>query len=98
MPIDFQSETKELINNLNGIAGYLDCEKILLHNIRKHIANGVDDTIIIDFLKQARDDFDGMIKDNQSKSDCTNFRFASGFIDVFLKIPNWKAWIRTINL
>ncbi len=88
MSIYFEAEIAEMISNLNNVKGYLDCEKIVICNIKKHIVNSVTDEIIIQFLKRQTDYFKCMIKDSQGSIDCSNYRFASGFIYILLKKPN----------
>ena len=37
MAIDFDSETIEITNKLKQVEGYLDCEKIIVHNIKNRL-------------------------------------------------------------
>lgn len=98
MAIDFEAEMAEMTRNLNNVEGYLDCEKIVIFAIKKQIDSGLTDERIIQFLERLADYFNNMIKDCQGNTDCTRYRFASGFIDVLLKMPNWKSWLVTMNL
>lgn len=98
MIIDFETEMAEIIQNLNKAEGYLDCEKVVIFTIKKHIGRELADEHIIQFLERVADYFNNMIKDCQGNTDCTRYRFAGGFIDVLLKMPNWKSWLVTMDL
>jgi hypothetical protein len=76
----------------------LDCEKIIVHNIKKQLANGNNDENIIVYLKKISAWFDKKIETNQHDDDCINYRYASGFVDTLLKMPYWKSWMKTIDM
>jgi len=40
MPIDFDAETSEITSRPKPAEGCLDCEKVMLQNIRKRLQNG----------------------------------------------------------
>ena len=35
---------------------------------------------------------------DQLNADCTNCRYAAGFIDTLLKMPYWRSWMQTIKM
>ena len=98
MIIDFDSEIIEITGKLKQVEGYLDCEKIIIHNIKKQLDNGCDDENIIVYLKKLSAFFDKKIQINQHDADCTNYRYAAGFVDTLLKMPYWKSWMKTIDI
>lgn len=38
------------------------------------------------------------IKTQEPDEDCTNYRYALGFVDTLLKMPYWKSWMKTIDI
>ena len=98
MTINFDIETSEITSKLKQVEGYLDCEKIIVQNIRKQLQNGNNDENIILYLKKLLTWFENKIAVNQINSDCTNYRYAAGFVDTLLKMPYWKSWMKTIDM
>jgi len=41
MVIDFDLEVTEITTNLKQVRGYFDCEKIIIHNIKKQLNKGL---------------------------------------------------------
>lgn len=95
MPIDFDSEIAEIGGKLRQVEGYLDCEKIIVRNIIKQLVNGKNDENIIVYLKKLHTWFNKKIATNQHNADCTNYRYAAGFVDILLRMPQWKSWTST---
>ncbi len=85
MTIDFDAETNEITSKLKQVEGYLDCEKIIVHNIQKQLQNGNNDENIVLYLKKLSTWFENKIAANQPNADCTNYRYASGFVDTPFK-------------
>lgn len=98
MSIDFDLETIEIANKLKQVEGYLDCEKIIIHNIKKQLDKGFDDEKIIVYLKKLSAFLYKKIESNQGSADCSNYRYAAGFVDTLLKMPYWKSWMKTIDM
>jgi len=98
MSIDFDPEIIEITNKLKQVEGYLDCEKIIIHNIKKRLDNGFDDEKIIVYLKKLSACFDKKIETNKDNADCTNYRYAAGFLNTLLKMPYWRSWVKTIDI
>jgi hypothetical protein len=97
IPVNFETEMAELSNKLKKAAGYLACEKIILQHIKKHTDNDCDDINIEKHLKKVAAHIDGMITANQDRIDCTNYRYAGGFLNILLRTPRWKNWVKTIE-
>jgi len=97
MPIDFDSEIAEIAARLRQTEGYLECEKVIVHNIKKQLVNGNNDENIIAYLKKLSAWFDKKIKNGQHNDECTNYRYASGFVGTLLKMPYWKSWMKTTD-
>jgi len=98
MAIDFDIETIEVDNKLKQVEGYLDCEKIIISNIKKQLDKGLDDEKIIVYLKKLSAFLYKKIESNQGNTDCSNYRYAAGFVDTLLKMPYWKSWMNTIDI
>ena len=50
MRIDFDYEISEMTPNLQRAEGYLECEKVIVNNVRKHVIRGLDDKVINNYL------------------------------------------------
>jgi hypothetical protein len=97
MTIDFGAETSEINSKLKQVEGYLDCEMVIVQNIHKQLQNGNNDENIILYLKKLSAWFENRIKVSQPNTDCTNYRYAAGFVDTLLKMPYWKSWMKTMD-
>jgi len=98
MSIDFDLETIEIVNKLKQIVGYLDCEKIIIHNIKKQLDKGFDDENIIVYLKKLSAFLNNKIESTQGNADCSNYRYAAAFVETLLKMPYWRSWMKTIDM
>ena len=98
MTINFDVETSEINSHLKQVEGYLDCEKVIVQNINKQLKNGKTDENIILYLKKLSTWCENKIAANQNNSDCTNYRYAAGFVDILFKMPDWKSWMKTIDM
>lgn len=50
--IDIDTEINEIVAHLQPLEGYLDCEKAVIQNIKKHLDKGYDDEIIAACLEK----------------------------------------------
>ena len=98
MPIDFDVEIEEIVGRLRHVEGYLDCEKIIIHNIKKQLIKGKNDETIVAFLQKLSAWFEKKIYTDQHNANCSNYRYAGGFVDTLLKMPYWKSWMKTIDM
>jgi hypothetical protein len=98
MTIDLAYEISEMTPDLRMAEGYLACEKIIIQNVRKQLTRGCSDELILKFLQGLSDYYKSRIAELQNMSDCTNYRFAEGFINTLIKMPYWRSWIKTINM
>jgi hypothetical protein len=96
MPIDLNPEITEITTKLKKAEGYLECEKIVIHNIKKQVERGTSDENIILYLKKLLAWFEGKIEVNRHEADYTNYRYVAGFVDTLIKMPYWKTWMATI--
>jgi len=97
MPVNFEAEMPAISKKLEKAAGYLACEKIIIQNIKKHADNGCDDVNMEKYLKKVSTHIDSMVAANQDGADCINYRYAGGFLNILLKTPCWKNWVKTIE-
>ena len=98
MSIDFDVEIIEITSKLKQEKGYLDCDRIIIQNIKKQLTEGFDDEKILIYLKKLYGFFDKKIGANQSTADCTNDRYVCGFVETLLKIPYLRSWIKDIDM
>ena len=97
MKIDFDNEISEMTPDLQQAGGYLECEKVIVNNVRKYIIKGFDDKTIVNYLEKLSAYFKDRIKTAQSTSDCTNYRYADGFINTLIQMPYWRSWMKTMD-
>ena len=93
MSIDFDVEIIEITSKLKQEKGYLDCDRIIIQNIKKQLNEGFDDEKILIYLKKLYGFFNKKIGANQSTADCSNYRYVCGFVETLLKIPYLRRWI-----
>ena len=98
MGIDFDYEVSEMTPYLQQAEGYLECEKVIVNNVRKHVIRGLDDKVITNYLAKLSTYFKDRIKTLQHTGNCTNYRYVEGFINMLIKMPYWRIWIKTIGL
>ena len=98
MAIDSDNELNKITTLLNQAEGYLDCEKVVIHNLKKHLDNGNSDESIIEYLNKLSIGLTKKTEIDQLSADCTNYRYAAGFIDTLLKMPYWRSWMQTIKM
>lgn len=98
MIIDFEHEKEEVFSRLKGAADYLDCEKVIIYNIRKQLVNGFSDSVIESYLKKLLQYFKDLIGKNKDTLDCANYRYAAGFVNTLIATPYWHSWIKTTIL
>lgn len=98
MKIDFEYEINVLEPQLKSATGYLECERVIINNIRKHTKKGVDDDSIADFLKNLLKYFIEKIEATKQTNDCINYRYAKSFVNTLVTTPYWRSWIKTIKI
>ncbi|HEY8688165.1 MAG TPA: hypothetical protein VIM07_02950 [Chitinophagaceae bacterium] len=96
--IDFDFEIIEVTYEIMQAEGYLECEKIIIHNIKKQLDNSYDDEKIIVYMKKLCAWFYKKIKVKQGNADCSNFRYSATFMDTLLQMPYWISWIKAIDM
>jgi hypothetical protein len=98
MIINIDPETKEIVSELKLADGYLDCEKIIIHNIKKQFKNGHSAQSVITYLKELLQYFEELIVKNKDTFDCSNYRYTVGFLDTLTRSKYWHSWITSTNL
>lgn len=98
MNIDFELETNEIVSALKTADGYLDCENIILQNIKKQFAKKYTAEAIMAFLKKLLQYFEKLIEKDKNIADCSNYRYAAGFLDTLTRSQYWYSWITNSNL
>ena len=98
MLLDFSYEALKITDDLKLVNGYVACEKIIIKNIIKHCENGLEDISIESYLKKLTTYLEYMIETAADGNFCINYSFAIGFVNILLKRPAWKSWIKTIEI
>lgn len=95
MKINFETEAKALTSQLKAGDGYLDCEHIIIDNIKKQIHSGFAIPDIEKYLKQLRTFFEDKMVINKGNMEAVNFRYAAGFLGTVIATPFWQSWMQT---
>jgi hypothetical protein len=90
--IIFEEETRAITMELQNANGYLDCENIILNNLRKHDANKVSIVVIESYLKRLLAYLEDKTIINKGNSDCENYGYAAGFLRSITETPYWDRW------
>lgn len=93
MSINIDKELNELIANLKPAEGYLDCEKVIIINIKKHLANKVAVPVLEDYLKKLMQHFEKLVAASSNFDHSINYRYAAQFLNTLISTPYWKSWI-----
>ncbi len=94
MKNDFDTEAKEITDELKLTADYLDCEKVILHHLKMHAKEGDSDAAIEAYMKKLYGFFEAKIKSTQNKVDCVNDQYASGFLNTLMATSYWHIWVK----
>ncbi|NII27832.1 hypothetical protein HB364_22305 [Pseudoflavitalea sp. X16] len=94
--IDIDYENGLISAALKQVSGYLDCERIIIRHIRKHIENGLSDTGIEHYLKTVIFYLEDTIESVENANVQMNHRFVIGFIHTLLRTPSWKTWMLSL--
>lgn len=95
MKIDFEVELSELTTELKTTDGYLDCEHIIVSNVKKQIKKNVAIPDIENYLKNLQSYFEEKMVINNGHMDSINFRYAAGFLSTLIETPYWQSWMKT---
>ncbi len=98
MLIKFENEAAEIVSQLKLADGYLDCEKVIIYNIRKQLKNEILGSDVEKYLINLKAYLDIEVINHQTVDDYRNYRYASAFLNTLITIPYWHSWINTINL
>lgn len=98
MAIDFDAETSEITSKPKQVEGCLDCEKSNSGKYPQATSRRNNNENIIRYLKRLPAWFENKIIVNQLRTDCTNYRYATGFVNTLLKMPCWRNWMKTIDM
>lgn len=94
MKIDFEIEISTLTPELKGADGYLNCEHVIVTNIKKHVRKGVAIPVIETYLKKLLVFFEDKMLINKGHTDSVNFRYAAGFLNSVISTPYWHSWMK----
>ncbi len=95
MKIYFEYDVSELINKLKVADVYLECEAIVLENIKKHTDKNISIIFIEGYIKKLHRYFEDKTVINKGNADCINYRYAAGFLNTIIATPYWHSWIKT---
>ena len=94
MKIDIENEICELTAVLKDAEGYLDCEHVLISNIKKQIKIGIAIPDIEHYLKKLHTCFEDRIIINKGTMASVNYRYAVGFLNSVITTPYWHSWMK----
>ena len=96
-PINFEKEVSELTNQLKSADGYLDCEKVIINNLKKQLKDGFEVSDIEVYLEKLPKYFDDSIAKNKTLPGI-NYKYANCFVNTLITAPYWHSWIKTIKV
>jgi len=97
MPKNFDEEMSAFLTHLKKAEGYLACEKTIIQNIKKYADKGYDDVNMEKYLERLSAYIENLIQASPGSADCINYRYAAGFLNILLRTPRWKNWVKTIE-
>jgi Ni,Fe-hydrogenase III component G len=96
--MDLAIEKEQLREALKHISGYVDCEKIIVRQIRKQVEKGFADAVIESNLKSLASHLEATIEACEDANVQMNYRYVIGFVNTLLRAPSWKNWMQTIEV
>lgn len=96
--MDMDHEISLVKESLEQVSGYLDCEKIIIRNIRKHLENGMDELSIENYLKALIVYLERSTETDGGANRQMNHRFVIGFIYTLLRTSSWRSWVQSIQI
>ncbi len=95
--INFEFETKEISTGLKQAHDYLECEHIIVANIKKHMEAGVEIKNIDDYLLQLEAYVEDKTLKNIDNDYSVNYKYAAGFLHTLNSTPYWHSWIKVLD-
>jgi Ni,Fe-hydrogenase III component G len=96
--MDMNAEKEQLSEALRHISGYVDCERIIIRQIRKQVEKGLADAVIESYLKSLASHLEATIDTCGDANVQMNYRYVIGFVNTLLRAPSWKNWMQTIEV
>lgn len=97
MKLIFDDEVNELNGELKLADGYLECEAIILANIKKHVDKNIPTVFIEGYLKRLHKYFEDKEVINRGNKHCVNYKYAGGFLHTIISTPYWHSWVSTTD-
>jgi len=98
MKINIDHELSELAADITSANGYLECERVIINQIRKHLINGFPEDNIAEYLNAFLKYLNKKITDTEQTGNCINYRYARGFVNSLITTPYWRSWIQSVNI
>jgi hypothetical protein len=92
--IVFDKETKAMLIELKNANGYLDCENIILKNLKKHDNNRVSIIAIESYLRKLLKYIEDKAVINKDNTECENYTYAASLLRSIIETPYWDRWIK----
>jgi hypothetical protein len=96
MIIDVVTEIREITGHLKRVEGYLDCEKIVIGNIKKHLERGFDEVCIRFYLDRLAVAIEKQVAAGHDDPLHANYMYAAGFVNILIKTARWQTILTTI--
>ena len=96
--MDLDIEKEQLTEALKHVSGYVDCEKIIIRQIRKLVTQGLADAAVESYLKDLSSHLEAATEIYGDANVQMNYRYVIGFINTLLRAPSWKNWMQTIEV
>ena len=95
MKIDAGNELREMEPDIKSAADYLSCEKVLIHNMKKHVKKGASDADVHEYTRQLAAYYTAQTAATQNTSTSINYRYAAAFLNVLMCAPHFCLWIES---
>jgi len=95
--INLEAESISILNELKKADSYLDCEMIIINNLRKHLNNGSSIPEIESYLKQILPYLEISYKSAKDTAEGINYQYAAGYVNTLTTTSYWHSWIKTIK-
>ncbi len=95
--INFEIESLKVADKLKQVSGYLECENVVIRNIKQLVVAGNGVPNIEVYLKKLLSYFENQMGQNTNYKDSINYLHAATFVRTLITTPYWHSWISTIE-
>jgi hypothetical protein len=98
MKIEFEKESAEIIANLKYAGYHLDCERVILYNIKKLFEMGLSEQMITGYMEKLFLILENLSKSTEDVLERFNYKHSAHFLNSLQSTPYWRNWIKARQL